>query len=58
MSKLNCSINVNIKREFPLIKGVDENVEFNLRNSKFCIWHGGRSDVNQPRETKKKKKPP
>jgi hypothetical protein len=51
MPKRKCSINDNIRREFFFIKGVDENVECTLCNSKFCISHGGRSDV----KTKKTK---
>jgi hypothetical protein len=44
MEKRNCSINDNIKSEYPFIKGVNENAECTLCNVKFCIAHGGRSD--------------
>jgi hypothetical protein len=40
MPKQKRSINDNIKREFPFIKSVDENVQCTLCNSKFCISQG------------------
>jgi hypothetical protein len=45
MAKHNCSINDTIKNEYPFIEGVNENVECTLCNAKFCIAHGGRSDI-------------
>jgi hypothetical protein len=36
-----------------LLTGVSENMECTLRNSKFCISHGGRSDVVNHVKTKK-----
>jgi hypothetical protein len=55
MQKRKCSINDNIRREFPFIKGVDENLECTLCNSKFGVSHGGRSDVINHVKTKKHK---
>lgn len=55
MPKRKCGINDNIRNEFPFIKGVEENVECNLCNAKFCIAHGGRSDVVNHIKTKKHK---
>jgi hypothetical protein len=55
MPKRKCSINDDIRREFSFVKGVDENVECTLCNSKFCISHGGRSDVVNHVKTKKHK---
>jgi hypothetical protein len=31
-----------LKSEYPFIKGVNENAEYMLCNTKFCIAHGGR----------------
>jgi hypothetical protein len=55
MAKRECSINDSIKSEYPFIKGVNEKVECTLCNAKFCIAHGGRSDVVNHVKTKKKK---
>jgi hypothetical protein len=40
MAKRKCSINDSIKSEYPLIKGMNENVECMSCNAKFCIAHG------------------
>jgi hypothetical protein len=45
MTKRKFGINESIKSECPLIKGVNGNAECTLCNSKFCIAHGGWSDV-------------
>jgi hypothetical protein len=45
MTKRKCSINDTIKTEYPFIKSVNVNVECTLCNAKFCIAHGGRSDL-------------
>jgi hypothetical protein len=55
MPKRKCSINYNIRREFSFIKGVDENVECTLCNSKLCISRGGWLDVVNHVKTKKHK---
>jgi hypothetical protein len=55
MGKCKCSVNDSIKSEYPLIKGVNEDVEFTLCDAKFCIVHGGRLDVVNHVKTKKHK---
>jgi hypothetical protein len=45
MAKCKCSINDSIKSKYPFIKGVNENLECMLCNTKFCIAHGGQLDV-------------
>jgi hypothetical protein len=55
MAKWKCSINDSIKNEYPFIKGVNENVECTLCNTKFCIAHCGRLDVVSHVKTKKHK---
>jgi hypothetical protein len=45
MAEREYSINDSIKSQYPFINGVNENVECTLCNAKFCIAHGGRSDV-------------
>jgi hypothetical protein len=52
MAKRKCSINDSIKSECPFIKGVNENDGCTLCNAKFCIEHGGRSDVVNHMKTK------
>jgi hypothetical protein len=47
MEKHICGNNDSIKSEYPYIKDVNENVECMLCNEKFCIAHGGRSDVKK-----------
>jgi hypothetical protein len=47
MAKCKCS-------DYLFIKGVNENVECTLCNAKFCIAHGGQSDVNHMKKKKHK----
>jgi hypothetical protein len=46
MAKRKCSINDNIKSEYPFIKAVNENAECTLCNAKFCITRGQLDVVN------------
>jgi hypothetical protein len=55
MAKCKCSISGSIKSQYPFIKGVNENVECTLCNMKFCIAHGGRSNIVNHVKTKKNK---
>jgi hypothetical protein len=41
MAEHKCSINDNVKSEYPFFKGVNENAERTLRKTKFRIAHGG-----------------
>jgi hypothetical protein len=55
MAKCKCSINDDIKSEYPFIKGVNGNVKCILCNVKFCIAHGGQLDVISHVKMKKHK---
>jgi hypothetical protein len=50
MAKRKCSINDGIKSEYPFIKGVNEIVECMVCNAKFCIAHGGQSDISHAKK--------
>jgi hypothetical protein len=54
MAKRKCSTNDSIKSEYLFIKGVNENTNCMLWNTKFCIAYDGRWDVNHMKTKKHK----